>query len=196
MGNAVADILLGTTEPGGRLPTTWPSRQEDVPVLAVTPVDGKLHYDEDIHIGYRAWLKSDADPAYPFGHGLGYTSWSLHNLRVRQHAGPHRDAEIEVTVRNDGDRAGKQVVQVYLARPDSSIDRPVRWLAAFAPVRLAAGETTTLTLPVPTRAFADWQPGGWHYEPGPFTVLAGTSVLDLPLAATIDFRDDESTPTP
>ena len=72
-GDALADMLLGAAEPGGRLPTTWPAAQEDVPVIDVTPVDGGSDYDEGIHIGYRAWLKAAREPAYEFGYGLGYT---------------------------------------------------------------------------------------------------------------------------
>ena len=72
-GHAVADVLLGAAEPGGRLTTTWPAAEADVPVLSTTPADGRLEYAEGIHIGYRAWLRQDAVPAYWFGAGLGYT---------------------------------------------------------------------------------------------------------------------------
>jgi beta-glucosidase len=177
-GSALADVLLGRSEPGGRLPTTWPARQEDVPVLDVTPVDGKLRYDEGIHIGYRAWLKAGTEPAYPFGFGLGYTTWRLSDLTATPE-------EVRLSVTNEGQRAGKQVVQVYLARPESTVDRPVRWLAGHSVVRAEAGETVRVTIPVPRRAFADWQQGGWHYEPGRFTVMVGTSVTDLPLTDSI-----------
>ncbi|HYH32148.1 MAG TPA: glycoside hydrolase family 3 C-terminal domain-containing protein, partial [Pseudonocardia sp.] len=186
MGHALADVLLGAVEPGGRLPTTWPARTEDVPVLDVTPVGGKLRYDEDIHIGYRAWLRAGAAPAYPFGAGLGYTTWRLEDLRVPETTRAGADGEVRVTVTNTGRRAGKQVVQLYLARPDSSVDRPVRWLAAFAPVRAAAGESVELALPLPARAFADWRDGAWQYEPGRFEVLLGTSVEELPLRGNTD----------
>ena len=74
---ALTDILLGHVEPGGRLSTTWPINESDAPVAAVTPVDGEVRYAEGIHIGYRAWLRADAQPAWPFGHGLGYTTWNL-----------------------------------------------------------------------------------------------------------------------
>ena len=177
-GHALADVLLGRVEPGGRLPTTWPARTEDVPGLDVTPVDGRVHYDEDIHLGYRAWLKAGTEPAYPFGHGLGYTTWRLTDLDTTPE-------EVRLSVTNLGGRAGKQVVQVYLSRPESTVDRPVRWLAAHAVVRAAAGDTTRLTIPLPRRAFADWQAGGWHYEPGEYTVLVGTSATDLPLTGTV-----------
>lgn len=82
MGAALADVLLGRREPGGRLPTTWPAAEGDVPVLSTSPVDGSLRYAEGIHIGYRAWLRAGATPMYPFGHGLGYTSWQLGDLEA------------------------------------------------------------------------------------------------------------------
>ena len=81
-GDAVADILLGLAEPGGRLPTSWPATLEDVPVVDVTPVDGVVQYTEGIHIGYRAWLKANREPAYEFGFGLGYTTWGLRGARL------------------------------------------------------------------------------------------------------------------
>ena len=119
-GEALADVLLGAVEPGGRLPTTWPVAQIDVPVIDVTPVDGVVAYTEGIHIGYRAWLKAGTVPAYEFGHGLGYTelgadgaSFERRNRRCRR-----RLSTVEVDVANTGDRAGKQVVQVYASRPD------------------------------------------------------------------------------
>ena len=81
-GHAVADVLLGVAEPGGRLPTTWPAAEADVPVLSTTPVDGVLDYAEGIHIGYRAWLRQDAAPAYWFGSGLGYTDITLTGVQA------------------------------------------------------------------------------------------------------------------
>ncbi|MDT0317917.1 beta-glucosidase family protein [Streptomyces millisiae] len=178
MGNALADVLLGHTEPGGRLPTTWPATTEDVPVLDTTPTDGALHYTEDIHIGYRAWLRSGTTPAYPFGHGLGYTTWTLADLTATTDT-------IHLTATNTGPRPGKQIIQVYLARPDSTLDRPTRWLATHTTITATPGETVPLTIPLPHRAFATWQPDGWHYEPGPYELSVGTSVTDLPLRTTV-----------
>src|SRR5690606_18788958 len=82
MSHALADVLLGAVEPGGRLPTTWPAAEADVPVLSTTPVDKRLPYTEGIHIGYRAWLRAGTTPAYPFGHGLGYTTWAYEDVTV------------------------------------------------------------------------------------------------------------------
>ena len=74
-GHALADVLLGVAEPGGRLPTTWPVVAADCPVLSTTPQDGVLAYDEGVFIGYRAWERAGVAPRYAFGHGLGYTTW-------------------------------------------------------------------------------------------------------------------------
>ncbi|PXA68743.1 beta-glucosidase family protein [Cryobacterium arcticum] len=184
-GNALADMLFGQAEPGGRLPTTWPKELTDVPVLDVTPKDGVLRYDEGIHIGYRAWLKAGTEPAFEFGHGLGYTGWELADLTVSPNVSAETDGWLSLTVTNSGDRAGKQVVQVYLSRTDSTIDRPVRWLAGFAAVQLDAGASALVELALPARAFANWDEG-WQYEAGTFAVHVGTSVTDTPLNATID----------
>ena len=182
-GRALADVLSGAVEPGGRLPTSWPAEEADVPVLDVTPVDGVLRYDEGIHIGYRAWLRAGVEPAYPFGFGLGYTSFGYESITVAD-PGPNGAVEVAVRVRNTGARAGREVAQVYLSRPDSAQDRPVRWLAGFAGVRLDAGEAATVTIPLPRRAFEHWQ-DGWAVEPGRFTVAAGPNVADLPLRAEL-----------
>jgi beta-glucosidase len=175
-GHAIADVLTGAAEPGGRLPTTWPAALADVPVTEVVPTDGRLEYREGLHIGYRAWLKTDAEPAFPFGHGLGYTTWSWDAA--------HRVGDtLEVTLANTGDRAGKQVVQVYAERGDSAVERPLRWLVGFATVQAEPGETVTARIAVPARRLAHWD-GEWVIEPGEYTLRAGASVADLPLTVS------------
>jgi beta-glucosidase len=192
-GSAIADILTGAVEPGGRLPTSWPARQEDVPVIDVVPVDGVVAYTEGIHIGYRAWLKAGVTPAYEFGHGLGYTSWTLDDVTASADTVSIADSglTLSVDVSNTGNRRGKQVVQVYASRPDSAIDRPVRWLVGFAAVEVDAGDSATVEVVVPLRAFADWQ-NGWHYEPGTFTLHVGTDVGSLPLAVSVGVAGPEA----
>ena len=182
-GRALADVLTGAVEPGGRLPTSWPAEEADVPVLDVTPVDGVLRYDEGVHVGYRAWLRAGVEPAYPFGFGLGYTSFGYESMTVSPGTGSSAGV-VEVRVRNTGPRAGREVAQVYLSRPESAHDRPVRWLAGFAGVQVDAGAAATVTIPLPRRAFEHWQ-DGWALEPGRFTVEAGPHVADLPLRAEL-----------
>ncbi|WP_307810465.1 glycoside hydrolase family 3 C-terminal domain-containing protein [Curtobacterium sp. 1310] len=186
-GNALADILTGAAEPGGRLPTTWPATLADVPVQDVTPVDGKVAYDEGVHVGYRAWLRAGTEPAYPFGHGLGYTTWTIDGVAASPTVTEGDAAIVTATVANTGDRAGKHVVQVYASRTESSVDRPVRWLVGFAPVRLGAGESTEVSIEVPARAFAHWD-GAWRYEPGTFELHVGASVADLAGSAALELE--------
>jgi len=178
-GAALADMLFGDVEPGGRLPTTWPVVEADVPVTSVTPVDGQLAFTEGVHIGYRAWLRSGVTPAYEFGFGLGYTTFELSELAVSD---ANSGIDVSVTITNTGDRAGKQVVQVYVSRDETEIDRPARWLAGFASVQLEAGATTVVTVPVASRSFEHWATG-WTLEPGTFTLHVGTSVTNTPLTA-------------
>ncbi len=185
-GRALADVLTGAAEPGGRLPTSWPATEADVPVLDVSPVDGVLRYDEGIDIGYRAWLRAGTEPAYPFGFGLGYTSFDYLSMSVDRHPSGSADelATVTVQLRNTGPRDGREVAQVYLSRPGSAVHRPVRWLAGFASVEVPAGQTVPVPIALPRRAFEHWQ-SGWALEPGSFTVQAGPNVADLPLRAEL-----------
>jgi beta-glucosidase len=186
MGNAVADVLLGAAEPGGRLPTTWAAAEADVPVLSTTPVDGVLDYTEGIHIGYRAWLKTpDVAPAYWFGSGRGYADIALTQVSAPASVAAGEVLTVTVSLQNLSDRDGKQVVQVYADRPGSTVQRPVRWLVGFAPVRVAAGQPATVQVAVPTRLLADWQ-DGWHYEAGGYRLHVGTSAVDLPFSTEVE----------
>ena len=183
-GNAVADVLLGHAEPGGRLPTTWPKEQRDVPVLDTTPADGVLRYDEGIHIGYRAWLRAGTEPAYEFGHGLGYTTIEVTDAAAPHTVGAGEAAELTVSLTNTGTRPGKQVVQVYAEKPDSAVERPVRWLVGFETVHVLAGKTVSVPVSVPTRLLAHWA-GGWQYEAGEYILRVGTSVSTLPVSTVL-----------
>jgi beta-glucosidase len=186
-GHALADVLYGKAEPGGRLPTTWPAAEEDLPIGPPIPVDGKVEYGEGIHIGYRAWLRSGVAPAFPFGHGLGYTTWSLDSMSLPDEVTPGTSFTVTVGVTNTGGRTGKQVLQVYAERGDSAVDRPVRWLIGFADVMLNGGESATVEVDIPTRELANYD-GGWQFELGTFDVYAGFSVADTPAHASIRMR--------
>jgi beta-glucosidase len=182
-GAALADVLLGLAEPGGRLPTTWPRRAEDCPVLSTTPVDGVLCYDEGVFIGYRAWQRGVVPPLFPFGHGLGYTTWSYDSMEL--HPEPDHVGSVVVTVRNTGDRPGRDIVQIYAgAVVGTTVDRPERWLAGFAPVSAAPGETVSVRIPLPERAFQIWD-DGWQAVPGTYRIEAARSVDDRLLSAEL-----------
>lgn len=184
-GSALADVLLGHREPGGRLPTTWAARQEDVPVIDVTPAGGVLRYREGLHIGHRAWLRSGAQPAFWFGHGLGYTTWSYDALTVDQDA--DGSCELLVDVTNTGTRPGREVVQAYLSRPRSVVERPVQWFAGFAAATALPGETVRVRIALPARVFAHWdvESHDWQTEPGAFDIHVGSSAAVLALNAEV-----------
>ncbi|MEV7404853.1 glycoside hydrolase family 3 C-terminal domain-containing protein [Streptomyces sp. NPDC091267] len=187
-GGGLADVLFGRAEPGGRLPTTWGAAQADVPVLETRPgPDGQLHYEEGLHIGYRAWLRAGTEPAYWFGHGLGYTGWEYEELTAPGAVRAGEPFEVRVRVRNSGRRRGREVVQVYLARSGSAVERPVRRLIGYAAVEAAPGESAVAVVRVSGRALAHWsaERHGWETEAGNFTLLGGRSAGDLPLAATV-----------
>ena len=186
-GAALADVLLGRAEPAGRLPTSWPDALTDAPVRTTRPTRGVLPYEEGLHIGHRGWLRAGRQPAYWFGHGLGYTTWEFDRIGTPLPL-PGGGYEVPVEVRNTGSRPGREVVQVHLARPGSAVERPVRWLAGWAAVRAEPGERATARVRIPERALQHWSPpaGGWATEPGRFTLLAGRSAGDLPLRAALD----------
>jgi beta-glucosidase len=189
-GNALADVVLGAVEPGGRLPTTWPAERDDT-LPSPTPVDGELAYDEGLHIGYRRYLRVSTRPAYwPaywFGHGLGYTRWEYRAATVDSDV-PGGGARVTVDVRNVGERPGRDVVQVYLVRPDSAVERPGRWLAGFAGVEAGPGESATVVVDLPLRRFAHWDTSthAWAVEPGTYHVLVGASVDAIHCTATAE----------
>ncbi len=184
-GNALADVLLGVAEPGGRLPTTWPATERGLP--STRPVAGVLAYDEGLMIGYRAEGRGERATLFPFGHGLGFSSWEYESLDAPARTSPGAAVRVTVAVRNAGRRRSREVVQLYASRPDSGIERPVRWLVGFAAVQADPGQTATATIIVPPRAFEHWsvQAGGWAVEPGMFKLTAGSSSAVLPLSAQI-----------
>ncbi|MFC7931792.1 beta-glucosidase family protein [Streptomyces cinereoruber] len=182
-GAALADVLTGAEEPGGRLPTTWPAVLADAPVTDVVPVDGELDYAEGPFIGHRAWDRSGRTSAYAFGHGLGYTTWSYDSLVT----GPET-ATVRIT--NTGGRPGRETVQVYLAPAPSSgaPERPARVLAGFASVGAGPGETVETSIALSRRAFEIWdeEKGDWTFVPGAYEVRAAHSLDDVRLTAVLE----------
>jgi len=190
-GEGLADTLLGVVEPVGRLPVTVPRDAADSPVLHARPEAGDLIYAEGLLVGYRGYDRSGAEPLFCFGHGLGYTDWSYQSLIAASGlltAG--QDLPLVVAVRNDGKHAGREVVQVYLEGPDDDPSRPLRVLAAFAPINARPGEHAEVRLTVPARAFARFDEGlrTWVWPPGTYTLRAGRSSRDLRLSTKVELR--------
>jgi beta-glucosidase len=177
-GNALADVVTGAVEPAGRLPVTWPASEEGLP--PVTPVNGELPYDEGLLIGYRWYLATDRAPAFPFGHGLGYSTWGYQDMTV--------DGDtVTMTVRNTGNRVGREVVQLYASRADSRVQRAPRWLVGSAVVDAEAGAAVQASITVGDHSFRHWDSSAhaWTTEPGTYQLHAGRSVVDLPLSSEI-----------
>ncbi|WP_436071635.1 beta-glucosidase H [Devosia sp. LjRoot3] len=192
-GNAIADVLTGVAEPGGRLPQTFPVRWSDNPAHSqdreVYPgLEGKVRYEEGIFVGYRHYDRLGMTPLYPFGFGLGYTTLTVSDLTVDDGAF-EADGKVTATVRvtNTGARAGSTVVQLYVSDEESSSPRPAKELKAFAKVALAPGESRQVTLTLDARSFAFFRTEAKHWlvESGDFTLRVGQSSADLPLTATI-----------
>jgi beta-glucosidase len=161
LGNALADVLLGRADPGGRLPTTIPQRIEHNPTFGNFPGENsKLRYGEALLVGYRWYDTRQLPVRFPFGHGLSYATFEIGEpvlSSVELRAGELVTLEVPVT--NTSEREGCVVLQAYVEPPPAPLFRPRRELRAFAKARLAPGERGTLALTFDTRAFSYWDPG-------------------------------------
>lgn len=197
-GNAIADVLFGAAEPGGRLPQTFPARLEDNPAFLNYPGEnGRVTYGEGLFIGYRYYDKKRIAPLFPFGHGLSYTTFAYGEPRLSAPAiGPGESLTVTIDVTNTGDRAGSEVVQCYVADDHSALIRPPKELRAFAKLQLAPGETQTATFALDPRALAyfDDRRGLWVAEAGEFAILIGRSADTI--LARASFRLTETATFP
>jgi beta-glucosidase len=187
-GHALARVLFGDVNPSGKMPLTTPKTESQLPFFdefADTIEYGPYH-------GYTLFDRKGEEPAFPFGHGLSYTTYAYANLRVLTPAVPP-DGTIQVTVdvTNTGTRAGEEIVQLYVGFGGSRVERPVKLLRAFAKVPLGAGETRTVPLGVAVKDLAryDVAARSWRVDPLTYTVLVGPSSRhsDL-LAAQVTVR--------
>ncbi|MEQ8840279.1 MAG: glycoside hydrolase family 3 C-terminal domain-containing protein [Acidimicrobiales bacterium] len=178
-GEAIADVLTGAAEPAGRMPTTWARADRDTPAFLNYPGEaGVVRYGEGVFVGYRWYDARGIEPLVPFGHGGSYTSFAWGTPAV---SGTGVDLVVEVPVENVGDRAGSEVVQVYVAPVDHVVPRPAKELAGFAKVTLAGGEPTTATVALKDRSFARWDPSihDWVVDRGTYRVVVAASATDV-----------------
>ena len=200
-GTSLAAVLVGDQNPSGHLPMTWYASLDQCSVYAPVLKQGKkmvadprrypgiertdtvphiwdVYYDEGLYVGYRWIDKQKLTPLFPFGHGLSYTTFAMNNEKLIMNNG---QPAVTVEVTNTGDRAGAQVVQLYVQDVKASVDRPVKELKAFQKVFLQPGETQTVTLSLNERAFQfyDEATHSWKAEPGKFNLLIGTSSKDI-----------------
>ena len=190
-GTALAEALLGETNPSGRLPISWDRKLED------SPSSGNYYYNdprnadhilykEGVFVGYRGYQKNSMKPQFPFGYGLSYTSFEYGNLKVSAGTGK---ALYNVTfdVKNTGSRKGADVAQVYVAPGKTRVPRPVRELKGFARVELAPGESRTVTIPLEGRSFAYFDVANrrWQADAGRYSIELARSVEDIQAKADV-----------
>ena len=195
-GWSTANLLLGKTSPAGRLPVTWAKRLEDYaatdpkhPERSFKGVDGKTTYSEGVNVGYRWFDKEKITPLFDFGHGLSYTTFAYSGLKIEK--APDGGLNVRVNIKNTGSAESDEVPQVYLGAPSeipAGVQFPVRALAGFERIHLAAGETKTVTLHVAQRQLQYWstKEGKWVTATGKRTVSVGASSRDLRLNQAVD----------
>jgi beta-glucosidase len=197
-GHVIADVLLGKADPGGRLPQSFPVRLEDDPAFGNYPGEhGRVRYEEGIFVGYRHYERKDIRPLFPFGHGLSYARFAYGPVRLSvDEIAPGGELTLTLDVTNTGDRAGHEVVQLYVRDEAASVPRPEKELKAFAKLTLRPGETGTVTLPLGMRALAwfDEKSAAWIAEPGTFEALVGASSQDIRARASFRLTDPWSEP--
>ena len=211
-GNALADVLLGKISPSGKLPFTFPIRLEDSPAysLKVYPQDERqkqddifvnlvdeketdqksgptADYAEGIFVGYRWYDTKHVPVQYPFGHGLSYTTFKYSDLQVKA---DNEKLYVELNLDNTGKRSGEEVVQIYVSRPDSKIERPLKELKGFHRIALQADESKSVKIELPLEKLRHWDEAAndWKLEPGAVEVQAGGSSQDIKLNQTIDIK--------
>lgn len=176
-GSALADVLFGDYNPAGRLVQTWPRSLEQLPPMM----------DYDIRHG-RTYMYFRGEPLYPFGHGLSYTSFAYANLRASQPAlGAEGAISVSVDVTNTGQRAGEEVVQMYVRHLGSAVERPIQELRGFRRIALEPGQTQTVTLPLSGAQLAYWDTARrcFSVERGQVQIRVGRSSADILLETTV-----------
>lgn len=183
-GNALADVLFGAVNPSGKLPFTFPVRLEDNGAIALGEYPGSdsVKYNESIFVGYRWAEKQQIAPLFAFGHGLSYTTFAYDKVRVDRDELTDKGAiRLSVDVTNTGERAGQEVVQLYIGDEASSLPRPVKELKGFEKIALEPGQTRTVTFTITPEAlqYYDDTKGAWVAEPGAFTAFVGSASDDI-----------------
>ncbi|NQV42503.1 MAG: glycoside hydrolase family 3 C-terminal domain-containing protein [Candidatus Marinimicrobia bacterium] len=191
-GVAIANILMGTVNPSGKLITSFFKEETDTPTFKNYPgADDELNYEEGLFVGYRHYDKMNIETLYPFGHGLSYTTFEYSDLKLssrRIRAG--ESIQVSVNIKNSGEVPGAEVVQLYLSDTKSSVIRPQKELKGFSKIQLQPGEEkrVTMTLKAQDLMFWDRATGDWKAEAGKFTVMVGASSRDIRLNRAFRLR--------
>ena len=180
-GHAIANILSGDVNPSGKLSVTFPKRYEDNPTYGNYPGTKQVFYGEGIFVGYRYYDYKMVEPLFPFGYGLSYTKFEYSELKLPESVKIGDPVRISVLVKNAGNRAGKEIVQLYVHDKDSSLLRPLQELKGFTKVNLEPGQSKVVEFILTQRDLSFYQPylGEWTAEPGEFEILIGSSSRDI-----------------
>ena len=195
-GHALADVLTGKINPSGKLPFTMPLRIEDGPLKTERQYPGikeegkqwwQEYYEEGVFVGYRWYDTKGIAVQYPFGHGLSYTSFELSNAKAKRCG---KGFKVSATLKNTGEVAGAEVVQLYINDTEASVERPTKELKGFEKVYLKPGESRKVEFTVDLQAlsFFDADKHAWVAEPGEFHALLGTSSQDIRADLTLNLR--------
>ena len=185
---AVLDVLTGKLNPCGKLAETWANRYEDTPAKDNFAGAGRtVQYREGLYVGYRYYQTAGVPVAFPFGHGLSYTSFAYSDLKASADG-------VTLTVTNTGTREGAEIVQLYVAKPDAKIFRPAQELKGFAKVHLQPGESRTVVIPLDDKAFRYWntQTNRWEVEGGQYELRVGASSADIRLTAAVEIAGTDA----
>lgn len=178
---ALVEVLTGAQNPCGKLAETWARSYADTPARENFGGDGPtVEYREGLYVGYRYYDTAGVPTAFPFGYGLSYTSFAYSDLKADEKG-------VTLTVTNTGSCTGAEVVQLYVAKPDAKVFRPVKELKGFTKVQLEAGESKTVTIPLDDKAFRYWnvKTDRWEVEGGSYQLLVGASSADIRLTAAV-----------
>lgn len=197
-GEAAVRLLFGKANPSGKLAETWPLRLEDNPSYLNFPgYNGEVEYREGIYIGYRYYDKKKLAVRYPFGHGLSYTRFTYSELAVGKDSVTEGE-EVTVTckVKNSGNVAGAEAVQLYVGEASPNVARPVRELKGFEKIMLAPGEEKTVSFSLDSRSFAYYEPRihDWFVESGKYVIEVGASSRDIRLVKEISVTGSREIP--
>ena len=197
VGQALVNILYGAVNPSGKLAETLPIKLEDNPSYLNFGDGVKVEYHEGIFVGYRYYEKKKMDVAFPFGHGLSYTTFEYSNLRTDKDTMTEGETiQVSVDVTNTGDRAGKEIVQLYVSDLTNAARRPEKELKGFEKVALNPGETKTVTFTVDKRSLAwyNTEIQDWYAASGTYEILIASSSRDIRLTKTIQWKSIQVLP--
>lgn len=197
VGQALVNILYGAVNPSGKLAETLPIKLEDNPSYLNFGDGVKVEYHEGIFVGYRYYEKKKMDVAFPFGHGLSYTTFEYSNLRTDKDTMTEGETiQVSIDVTNIGDRAGKEIVQLYVSDLTNAARRPEKELKGFEKVALNPGETKTVIFTVDKRSLAwyNTEIQDWYAASGAYELLIAASSQDVRLTKTIQWKSTQVLP--